>query len=79
VGQCSDVADAERSEERAHSEARSSVAGLTSGQEEAVPGSLIEGVDRSTPPTARGTAQPVPAVADMPWLGLWPPSGIWGF
>lgn len=53
VGQCLEVADAEWSEERSDSEARLSAAGPTSGQEEAVPGSLAEGVGRGAPPTGR--------------------------
>jgi hypothetical protein len=44
VGQRLEVASVERSKERTHPKARLSTAGPTSGQEEAVPGSLTEGV-----------------------------------
>jgi hypothetical protein len=78
VGQCSTVADMKRSVERTHLKARSSVAGPTSGHEEAMPSSLTEGVGRGASPTGRATAQPVPTVANMLRLDLQPLSSIWG-
>jgi hypothetical protein len=55
------------------------MAGPMSGQEEAVPSSLTEGVGRGAPQTSRGTARSVPAMANALGLGLRPPSGVRGF
>jgi hypothetical protein len=79
VGQRSVVEDADWLKERAQSVARLSMAGPTRGQEEAVSGSLTEGVGHGAPQTSYGTGRSVPTVADAHGPNVRPPRGIRGF